>query len=103
MIYTTKAHALGSLPHQLELHAGFLGVERAFRSVGLPLEVIELPETYIPMNALIRVFDVAARVAGERVLGLEVGNCMSPTGFGNWVQYSLQAPTLGQATMRMKS
>jgi hypothetical protein len=51
MIYTTKAHALGSLPHQLELHAGFLGVERAFRSVGLPLEVIELPETYKRSNS----------------------------------------------------
>jgi AraC-like DNA-binding protein len=96
----TKATGLGRLPELLEQHASVKSVSKAYEKAGLPLEIIEFPDTRIPFQAMRDLFEIAARAAGDRCFGLSVGMDMTHTGFGLWMKYCAQAPTLADGLAR---
>ncbi len=50
---------------------------------------------------MIAMFDIAAKVTGDPLLGLRVGEAMQPSDFGMWTRYAMAAPTLRRAVTRM--
>ncbi len=96
----TKANGLGNMPDLLEQWAGSRSVARAYGQAGLPMEVIQFPETWIPVDAMRRLFEISARAAGDRCFGLHVGKDMTHKTFGLWMKYSVQAATLRDGLIR---
>ena len=96
----TKATGFGPLPDILEQHVGSRAVHLAFQTAGLPLEIIECPDTRIPLEAMQNLFGFSARAADDRCFGFSVGQKMSPASFGLWMQYCTQASTLEIALRR---
>ena len=90
----TKANGLGNMPDLLEHWAGSKSVARAFGQAGLPMEVIEFSETWIPVDVMRDLLEISARAAGDRCFGLHVGKDMTHKTFGMWMKYSGQATTL---------
>lgn len=97
----TYAVGMGPLPDLLDTHAGSRAVERAFAAAGLPLHLVTERTHQIPLAALVDLFDRAARLSGDPVLGLRIGQGMSPADYGLWIRYALQAPTLRRAIGRI--
>jgi len=96
----TKATGFGQLPVLLENWAGSHSVQDVFQKAGLPLETIEFPKTFIPVESMRDLFEVSAQAAGERCFGLSVGQDMTPSSFGVWLDYCAQAPTLAEGLRR---
>lgn len=99
----TTARGMGPLPQLLEAMSGSRAVDRVFSKVGLPVELTETPDHRIPMTHMVELFEQAAREAGDRFFGLRVGLEMEPGAFGRWTRYGAQAPTLGQAILRLRN
>lgn len=98
----TKATGFGNLPDMLEQFAGSHAVSRAFHQTGLPMEIIEFPDTSIPVEAMRDLFDTSARAAGDRCFGLNVGQQMTHVSYGLWMRYCAQAETLISGLRRAK-
>ncbi len=96
----TKATGLGALPELVEQRASPAALLKIFGAQNLPLEILENRETRLPVGAMMNVFETAARAAGERTFGLDVGKAMSPGDFGLWTNYCASAATLGEALER---
>ena len=96
----TKAHGFGSLPEFVRQRESERALAQAFSAGNLPLAVIDRPDFYVPVAAMMRVFESAARSVGDRAFGLNVGAEMGHAGFGLWMQYSASAATLGQGLHR---
>ena len=96
----TRATGLGPLPEMLEAREGAGAVCDAFRAVGIPLSVVEHRTAHVPLAAMMRLFEEAARRVGDRTFGFEVGRAMAPASFGLWMEYSAAAETLGEALLR---
>ena len=96
----TKATGIGPLPDMLEQWAGSKAVTLAFHQAGLPMDVIDFPETRIPISAMRNLFEISARSAGDRCFGLSVGQNMTHATFGLWMKYCAQAETLEQGLRR---
>lgn len=97
----TRASGIGPLPQLLEKACGISAVEAVFRSVHIPVQVLDHPELEVPFAALVRLFDRAAQSAGDPLFGLRVGLEMSPSAFGPWLKHCTTAPTLRQALDRL--
>ena len=100
LIPMTKATGFGALPELLEKRASQRALIRVFRDKNVPLEIFENRETRLPVGAMMQIFDTAARAAGERTFGLDVGLSMSHLDFGLWIEYCVMADTLGEALCR---
>ncbi len=96
----TRATGLGSLPALLEARAGERALIRVFEDERVPLGVLEQLQTPIPVTAMIGLFSRAARLTGDRLLGLDVGTTMTHRSYGRWVDYSLAAPTFATGIHR---
>jgi AraC-like DNA-binding protein len=92
---------MGPLPQLLETAAGARAVDTVFRSVGLPLDLVETPDQKVPLSAMLNLFERASQKAADSLFGLRVGLAMAPASYGLWVVYSISAPTLGQALERL--
>lgn len=96
-----RAGGFGPLPAVFEQRAGERALWRAFAQEGLPLAVIDLPQTPMPLNTMIGVFERCARLLGDRTFGIDVGFEMANAwGYGLWGAYGAAAPTLGAAIER---
>jgi len=100
IIPLTKATGFGALPELVEQRASPAALLKMFNAQNLPLEILENRETRLPLCAMMNVFETAARAAGERTFGLDVGNAMSPGDYGMWANYCASAATLGEALDR---
>jgi len=100
MIPMTKATGFGSLPELVEQRVSHSALNKMFCAQNLPLEILENRETRLPLCAMMNVFEIAARAAGERTFGMDVGNSMSHGEYGMWVKYCASAETLGEALSR---
>lgn len=97
----TRAVGMGPLPELLERWEGARAVERSFSAAGLPLGLVEERDHLIPLEAMVALFENAARAAGTDLFGLHVGLEMSPADYGLWVRYALQGETLLDAIERI--
>ena len=97
----TSATGMGPLPELLAEMRGRAAVVRVFKRVDLPLGLIEMRETRLPMSALVRLFAEAAEVADDPLFGLRVGLGMEPEDYGLWMHYGLGALTLRSAIARL--
>jgi AraC-like DNA-binding protein len=100
-IAMTRASGIGPLPRLLDEMCGGKAVEQVFRSVQLPVEILEDPGAEMPLGAMMELFDGAARRAGDHLFGLRVGMAMAPLSYGSWVAYAMSAATLGEALQRL--
>jgi len=100
-ISMTSAVGMGPLPKFVLDMEGDKALCRTFRQAALPMALIEQPKTQIPFSSICSLFDKAARETGDRLFGLKVGKAMKPNTYGLWVDYSSNAPTLGQALQRL--
>ncbi|QIE43721.1 AraC family transcriptional regulator (plasmid) [Rhodobacteraceae bacterium SC52] len=99
----TRASGIGPLPRLLEKASGVSAVEAVFRSVQIPVQVLDHPELEVPFGAMVRLFDSAAKSAGDPLFGLRVGLQMSPGDFGPWIKTAKTAPTLRHALDRLSA
>jgi len=99
----TRANGFGPLPLLFEQRAGEKALRRSFEELGLPMALIERPDTPIPARSMVQIFDLCARYLGDRMLGLEIGERMVWTGFGPWAQHGMAAPTLREAIGRLSA
>lgn len=96
-----RASGFGPLPTVFEQRAGERELWKAFAQEGLPLAVIDAPQTPLPLSAMIGVFERCAHLLGDRTFGLDVGFEMAKAwGYGLWGMYGAAAPTLGEAIER---
>ena len=96
----TTATGFGPLPELLEARCGTRALQRVFAGARLPLALVEDRNHPVPFAAMVGVFESAARAAGERTFGFEVGAGMSVASYGVWLDYAAGAPTLGDALKR---
>lgn len=99
----TTATGLGPLPELLVERCGERAVQRVFHSERLPLVLVEERRHPVPFAAMLGAFERAARVAGDRTFGFDVGIGMSVGCYGVWLDYAAGAPTLGRALARAVS
>lgn len=96
----TRASGFGPLPQLVVAWEGERALTRAFETQGLSLAAAEQPGLYVPVAAMMGVFERAARDVGRRDFGLAVGERMDLSSHGLWLQYSTAAASLGQAFRR---
>lgn len=96
----TRASGFGPLPQLLVEWESERALHKAFQGHGLSVAVAEQPNVYVPVAAMMGVFERSARASGRRDFGLSVGEQMSVPSFGLWLQYSASAPSLGQGLKR---
>jgi AraC-like DNA-binding protein len=99
----TTATGFGPLPDLLVERCGERAVQRVFASERLPLVLVEDRRHLVPFAAMLGVFEQAARRAGNRTFGFDVGAGMSEGSYGVWLDYAGEAPTLGDALRRAVS
>ncbi len=97
----TSATGIGPLPDLLAECSGRAAVSRVFRKSNLPLDLIEVRTTRLPMASMIRLFSEATEAAADPLFGLRVGLAMEPEDYGLWMRYGLGARTLRTAIARL--
>jgi AraC-like DNA-binding protein len=75
-------------------------LRRVLAEEGVPAKLIERPEAKIPLQAMFGLFDRAARMAGEDLFGLRLGERMTPADFGLWARYVVSGPNLAAMIQR---
>ena len=96
----TSALGFGSLPFLLESASNWSMVERLFERNRVPLTVIEHPQHRIPLAAMVRLFEGAGEIVGDRAFGLRVGQRLSHKGYGIWARHVSSASSLSGALRR---
>nr|WP_272211647.1 AraC family transcriptional regulator ligand-binding domain-containing protein [Marinicella sp. W31]MDC2877538.1 AraC family transcriptional regulator ligand-binding domain-containing protein [Marinicella sp. W31] len=96
-----RFRGIGSLPDLVEEYNGERGLARMFHSVGLPLVVLQKPDTPIPVSLMSELFDVGARLLGDRTVGLIAGERTTHAGWGRWTDYGSQARNLEDGLRRL--
>jgi AraC-like DNA-binding protein len=92
---------MGPLPDLVIAMAGEPALARLMRRCGLPLAIVDQPDTRIPLLDMIELFNEAAHATGDPGFGLRVGAAMRPEDSGTWVRYSASAATLGGGLSRL--
>ncbi|MGE0420012.1 MAG: helix-turn-helix domain-containing protein [Acetobacteraceae bacterium] len=95
-----RACGFGSLPDLIEERMGERYMLELFERENLPVQLRDMPDTPMPLAAMMGLFFRGARILGQRTFGLEVGERMTHRGYGLWAEYSASAPTLGGALRR---
>lgn len=98
---TTEARGMGPLPRLVLEAAGEERLLDLLRQAELPHAVLDNPRLRIPLVDMVTLFNLSARSLGDGALGLRVGAEMPATDYGDFVRYSLAAPTLGHAIARI--
>ena len=98
---TTGVRGFGPLPRIVRETAGESAFDRLFVDAGVPLTLLDRPDARLPLVDMIAIFERAALVLDQPLLGLEVGRAMSPEAFGDWVRYALAGRTLRQGIARL--
>ncbi|MCB1441783.1 MAG: AraC family transcriptional regulator ligand-binding domain-containing protein [Methyloceanibacter sp.] len=96
----TRASGFGPLPEMLVEWESERALHKAFQSEGLSLAVLDDPKLYVPLPAMMAVFQKAARSVGRRDFGLRVGERLPSRNLGLWVHYCMQARKLGDGIKR---
>lgn len=99
----TTGAGMGPLPSLLEEMASAAALERVFHKERLPLELIENRAMRLPLRSLSALIESASHEAGDRIFGLRVGEAMSPTNYGLWVEYGRSAKCLADGLRRVIS
>ncbi len=89
----TSVRGIGPLPALLDRMEGPHAAAQLFAEAGLPIDVAGEAERMVPLNNLIMLYEAAARMTGDPLLGLKTGRAMIDA-YGTWVAYSRAAPTL---------
>ena len=89
----TLARGMGTLPELVVACEGTRSVKRLFDRVGVPLAIMAEPERMLPLRDLVDLFETAAHITGDPLLGLRVGIQMADK-FGAWSRYARSAPDL---------
>lgn len=97
----TSVRGLGPLPALIEAHEGPGAVQTLFRRLGLTPDVARSAERMIPLRDMVALFDLAAKITGRGLIGIETGRAMGD-GFGMWARYARSAPTLGECLARIR-
>jgi AraC-like DNA-binding protein len=92
---------MGPLPSLLESCAGSGAVDRAFREVRLPRQLVDDRDHRVPYEAIVDLFARAGRIADDPLFGLRVGLAMLPADFGPWMAYGAEAPSLREGLRRL--
>ncbi|MBJ3777944.1 AraC family transcriptional regulator [Acuticoccus mangrovi] len=96
----TSTRGLGPLPAVIEARGGERAVRRVFDRAGMPHDVLSGSERMVPLKGFIALFEHAAVVTGDELIGLETGRLMTDE-FGRWATYARAAPTLGTCLVRI--
>ena len=94
-----RASGFGPLFAIFEAEQGAEALKQLRRQSGFMLETYA-PSALAPFAVMNRVFNLAAKMTGDRQFGSRVGQNISLEDFGPFVEYALQGETLGQVIMR---
>jgi AraC-like DNA-binding protein len=94
-----RASGLGPLFRIFEAEQGAEALKRLRLQTGFKLEG-PAPSVLLPFVLMNRVFNLAARMSGDRQFGARVGQNIHLEDFGPFVEYALQGETLGQMIAR---
>lgn len=97
----TTVSELGSLPALVREASGERALRRLLSDAGIPTSVLEAPQARIPLEAMVDLFDTAARNVGDEYFGLRVGSGTGLDDFGDWVAYAVGARDLGMGLERL--
>ncbi|WP_428929782.1 AraC family transcriptional regulator ligand-binding domain-containing protein [Marinibacterium sp. SX1] len=100
-LHMTSIRGLGPLPDLVEARLGPDGVRRLFDGSGLEPDIAARPGAMVPLRDMVGLFDRAARLTGDGLIGLRVGQQM-PGGFGPWTRLVRAAPTLRHSLNRIR-
>ncbi|MGI9514170.1 MAG: AraC family transcriptional regulator ligand-binding domain-containing protein, partial [Anderseniella sp.] len=92
---------LGALPALVREASGGRALRRLLASLGIPTAVLDTPQARIPMEAMIQLFDAAAREVGDDDFGLRVGRGTGLEDFGDWAAYAAGGRDLGAGIRRL--
>lgn len=98
---TTAVRGFGPLPRIVREAAGERTASRLFTDAGVPPALLDRPDARLPLVDMITIFERAALVLDNPLLGLDVGNAMPPEAFGDWVGYALAGRTLRHGIARL--
>ncbi len=97
----TTVSELGPLPALVSDMSGGRALRRLLTNMGIPTAVLDTPHARIPLEAMVRLFDAAAREVGDDDFGLRVGRGTGLSDFGDWVAYGAGARNLGAGLSRL--
>ena len=100
-IITTGVQGFGPLPRLVREQAGEMALERLFAAVDLPLDLLDRPTARLPLVDMASIFDRAAALLGDPMLGLRVGRAMQPEDYGVWARWAAAAPTVRHGLARI--
>ncbi len=89
----TSVRGIGALPARVERVQGPLATQDLFSKLSLPIDIIKDADRMVPLNSLFALYETAARMTEDPLFGLRTGQEMAD-GFGDWVEYSIRAPSL---------
>ncbi|WMS41337.1 helix-turn-helix domain-containing protein [Acuticoccus sp. MNP-M23] len=98
-IAMTSVRGLGPLPGLIEARAGEEVARRAMERVGVLRMPDDMPAPMMPLKDMVSLFDLAATVTGDGLIGLEAGRDMDE--FGSWTVYARAAGTLRECLGRL--
>ena len=94
-----RVSGFGPLFAMVEAEQGAEALEHLRRQSGFAAETYP-PSALAPFAVMNRVFNLAARMTGDRQFGARVGQNISLDEFGPFVEYAFHGKTLGQVIMR---
>ena len=94
----TRASTLGPIAEVVAAAGG--SIDRVFRHADLPLGLLELPDTLLPLRDHFRLLMVASRELHDEVFAARLGRQTSVAGLGVFGRWVTQAPTLLEAIHR---
>ena len=94
-----RVSGFGPLFAMVEAEQGAEALEHLRRQSGFTVETYT-PSALTPFAVMNRVFNLAAKMTGDRQFGARVGHNISLENFGPFVEYALHGETLGQVITR---
>ncbi len=95
-----SAKALGAMPEFIEKELGLKGLHLVMDRSGMPLELLENRESFIPETMLVSFLNQSARETGEKNLGLLISPFLTVADYDLWGDYVLGASTLEASLLR---
>jgi AraC-like DNA-binding protein len=99
-LVTTGVQGLGPLPRLVREQAGEMALEQLFRAVDLPVGLLDRPAARLLLVDMATMFERAAALLGNPLLGLAVGRAMRPEDYGVWARWAAAGPTLRHGLAR---
>lgn len=96
----TRAHDVSCLSSFLDRDYSIDATERIFSQAGIPLQVINEPDTLIPYRDVFSLYDKFAYELGNQTLGISLAEKNGFAGFGSWGKFLLSSKDLELALLR---